>query len=277
MFLQVGLLFITLMQAPETKTAGPARKGGAPQPKVFSQTCTNPSYPTPAPATPPAIDSQCGLAGSGGVEAAQNSLKNNFCAAGTPQTISIPDLANLQTEVANDPTINFGDEGTPTRPKGPTVNRAPLQKLGEGKLVSLQGYVLFARSEGPESVNCGTSVPNTAPFHDVHIEIVDSSAVTDECAGVVAEMIPHHRPDTWTAGAIQAVARAKQPVRVTGQLFFDSSHFPCQGGQGVRENPKRISLWEIHPIYTFETCPGSCNSSSGWVPLDEWMKAQKTK
>lgn len=265
MFLSAAVLFVTFMQV---------HVGNK---QVFSPACSSPNYPTPPPASPPAIDSQCGLTGSGGVEAAQNSVKNNFCASGTPQPITIPYLASLQTQVADDPSINFGDEGTPTRPKGPTTDRTPLQKMGEGKMVTLQGYVLFARAEGPESVNCGTSVPNTAPFHDVHIEIVDSPSVTDECAGVVVEMIPHHRPDTWTAEAIQAIARAQQPVRVTGQLFFDSSHFPCQGGQGVREDPKRISLWEIHPIYKFDTCTSGCTSSAGWIPLDEWVKGKQKK
>ncbi len=241
----------------------------------FAPACKKPNYPSPAPEKPELIDSQCGLAGSGGDEANQNIAKNNFCASGKPRRVTIPDLANLQARVAENPAINFGDAGTPGMPKGPAVDRALLRKLGEGKLASLRGYVLFARQEGSESVNCGNDAPDEAGFHDIHIELVDAPTTTDECAGVVAEMIPHHRPDAWTASNVQAVARAKLEVRITGQLFFDSSHFSCQEGQGVRENPKRASLWEIHPIYKFEICKGDCTSKGEWISLDEWVTSER--
>jgi hypothetical protein len=178
----------------------------------------------------------------------------------------------LQSQVSSDPSIPFGDTSQGGRPKGPAVDRSALQALGEGKLVRMQAYVLLARQEGSESVNCGTKVPDEPAFHDIHIELVDSLDVSDECSGIVSEMIPHHRPDTWTADNVQAVVSSKVQVRVTGQLFFDSSHFPCEDGGGVGDNPKRISLWEIHPIYQFEVCSfQDCSSGSGWVPLDQWL------
>ena len=238
----------------------------------FKPVCLNPTYPTPAPSTQPAIDSQCGLAGAGtGPEATQNSAKNNFCATGMPQEIAISDLISLQGQVEKNPAINFGSENKGNRKKGPTVNRAPLKKLGEGKLVTLKAFVLIARQEGGESVNCGKNVPDEAAFHDIHISLVGSADVTEECSGVVAEMSPHHRPDSWTHEKVEKVAAAKLPVRVTGHLYFDSSHFPCANGQAAGEgNPKRISLWEIHPIYKFEVCTGNCDGAGTWVPLDQW-------
>jgi len=58
-------------------------------------------------------------------------------------------------------------------------------------------------------------------------------------------------------------------------LYFDSSHFPCSNGQGSGEgNPKRVSLWEIHPIYKFEVCTGNCDGAGTWLPLDEWVKRE---
>lgn len=241
---------------------------------TFVPVCTTPSYPSPPPSTPPGIDSECGLQGSGGEEANQNIAKNNFCAKGAPTEMTIDDLTKLQTKVDNDPSIPYGDDSQGGRPKGPAVDRSPLQALGEGKLVRMQAYVLFGRQEGDESVNCEKAVPNEAAYHDIHIELVSTAGETDECSGVVAEMIPHHRPDTWTADNVEQVAGAQLPVRVTGQLFFDSSHFPCQDGAGVGENPKRISLWEIHPIYKFEVCSsGDCSSGGGWVPLDQWLNS----
>jgi len=247
------------------------------KPTKFKPACVTPSYPTPAPTSSLGIDSQCGLAGAGvGPEGQQDSVKNNFCAKGTPQTITIDDLTKLQGQVEQNQAINFGNENKGTRMRGPTTNRAPLKKLGEGKLVTLKAFILIARQEGGESVNCGKNVPDGALFHDIHISLVGSTDIDNECSGVVAEMSPHRRPDSWTHGNVEAVAKQKLPVRVTGQLYFDSSHFPCSNGQGAGEgNPKRVSLWEIHPIYKFEVCTADCDGAGKWLVLDEWAKQKK--
>lgn len=249
-----------------------ARRGPA-----FKPACARPTYPSPPPSASPKIDALCAIAGAGtGPEGLQNSAKNNFCATGTPKAVTIASLTALQASVEKNPSINFGNENKGTRKKGPTTNRAPLRKLGEGRLVTLRAFVLIARQEGAESVNCGKNVPNQVPFHDIHISLVESADVTEECAGVVAEMSPHHRPDTWTQPNVEKVAAAKLPVRVTGHLYFDSSHFPCTGGQGAGEgNPKRVSLWEIHPIYKFEVCTAGCDGAGTWLPLDQWVKQSR--
>jgi hypothetical protein len=253
----------------QTTAAQPAKS------QSFKPACSSPSYPSPPPKTSPGIDSQCGLNGSGtGAEGQQNSVKNNFCAKGTPRPVTIDYLTSLQAQVEKNKSINFGDENTGTRKKGPTTDRAPLRKLGEGRLVTLKAYVLIARQEGGESVNCGKNVPNQAPYHDIHISLVASTDETNECAGVVAEMSPHHRPDAWTHTNVERLATAKLPVRVTGQLYFDSSHVPCSNGQGVRSNPRRVSLWEIHPIYKFEVCTANCDGAGTWLPLDQWAQQQ---
>lgn len=279
--ISVGLVFLFLALS-LTKPAGPSfgqskpKPAPSPKPTKFTPACRQPSYPTPPPAQSPQIDSVCGLAGAGtGPEGQQNMVKNNFCATGTPQMITITDLTNLQAQVEQNPAINFGSENKGPKKKGPTTNRAPLKKLGEGKLVTLKAFVLIARQEGAESVNCEKNVPDQASFHDIHISLVASADVTDECVGVVAEMSPHHRPDSWIHGNVEKVANAKLMVRVTGQLYFDSSHFPCSNGQGAGEgNPKRVSLWEIHPIYKFEVCTGNCDGAGTWLPIDEWIKQQ---
>lgn len=244
---------------------------------AFKPVCAKPSYPTPAPVKSPVIDSQCGLAGSGtGPEGQQNMSKNDFCATGKPQQITIDYLTSLQKQVEANPAINFGNEDKGTKKRGPTTNRAPLTKLGEGKLVTLTAFVLIARQEGPESVNCEKNVPDESQFHDIHISLVASKGVTNECAGVVAEMSPHHRPAPWIQENVEKLAKAKLPVRVTGHLYFDSSHFPCANGQSAGEgNPKRVSLWEIHPIYKFEVCTANCNGAGTWLALDQWVKQHK--
>jgi hypothetical protein len=244
----------------------------------FPNGCAAPQYPS-AKATK--MDSLCGPGGSGaGAEQQQNQAKNNFCAVGTPGPIAIADMVDLQQKVQSDKTINFGnDQDHPlSNTPGPTVNRAPLVALGEGEPVVLQGFVLIARQESVESVNCGASVPNSPLSYDIHISVVNSAANRNECSGVVVEMSPHHRPATWTQTQVQAVADAHLPVRVTGQSFFDSSHTPCQNGSAVSGDPSRASLWEVHPIYKFEVCTqGDCGSGQGWTPLENWKPAAAKK
>jgi hypothetical protein len=257
--------------------AKPKTKVQQPKPAKFKPACPSPAYPSPPPAGSLGIDSKCGLPGSGtGAEGQQNMAKNNFCAKGTPQPVTIADLTSLQNQVEKNTAINFGSENKGARKKGPTTNRAPLKKLGEGKLVTIKAFVLIARQEGAESVNCEKNVPDQALYHDIHISLVATADVDDECSGVVAEMSPHHRPDVWIQENVERVSKRKLQVRVTGQLYFDSSHFPCSGGQGAGEgNPKRVSLWEIHPIYKFEVCTANCGGAGTWVALDQWVKQQK--
>lgn len=245
----------------------------------FTQTCSAPAFPGPA----VGIDTRCGAQGAGGEEAEQNQAKNNFCAAGTPSPFTIAQFAALQNQVQQNKAINFGDADNPGM-HGPTTNRAPLKALGEGKLVQLAAFVAGATQEGAESVNCGTAFdkePNPDLFHDIHISLVATQQLAtpanpaqgdaNECQGIVAEMIPHHRPPEWTADNVNKVAAQHLMVRVTGQLFFDSSHVPCAQGREVRTNPRRVSLWEIHPIYKFEVCTANCSAAGTWIPLAQWV------
>jgi hypothetical protein len=245
--------------------------GGQP---TFRQSCPNPSYPS---AQPTPIDSECGVEGKGGAEVKQNEAKNNFCASGS-EAITIAQMADLQKHVDQDKNIPFGNSDLHplTSSPGPATDRSPLQKLGEGNEVVLTGFVKVARQEGAESVNCGkgasSPVPDQPENHDVHISIVTTTGKA-ECSGVVVEMIPHHRPTSWTPDLVNQVAKAQRPVRVTGQLMFDSSHTPCISGKAVKGDPARVSLWEVHPIYKFEVCgQGNCTSNTGWVPLESWKQ-----
>lgn len=244
----------------------------------FRPACVNPLLPgNVAP-----IDNRCGIQGAGGEEAEQDAVKNNFCAGGTLAPIDFSQLKVLQSKVEQDRSINFGDKAN-RGSHGPTTDRAPLRALGEGTLVQLTAFVLAAKQEQGESVNCGhdfDSVENKNLFHDIHIALVETRELAspsnngeeaaNECQGIVAEMIPHYRPPEWTAENVKKVGAMHALVRVTGQLFFDSSHVPCVHGTPVGSNPKRISLWEIHPIYKFEVCTGDCAIEGSWVPLEQW-------
>ena len=242
----------------------------------LTQSCPAPQFP----GTPTAIDSTCGIQGSGrGADGVQDAFKNNFCAPGPPQAITFDQLRNLQAAVQQNKAINFGNpsEHPISNLPGATTNRAPLGVLGEGRLRVLEGFILIARQEGAESVNCGkppSGPPNVAVSHDIHISLVpDVEAIHGpECDSVVVEMSPHHRPAQWTRDNVLFVASKHARVRATGQLFFDSSHSPCENGSAISGDPSRMSLWEIHPIYKFEVCSETdCTKPQNWLSLEAWL------
>jgi hypothetical protein len=117
-------------------------------------------------------------------------------------------------------------------------------------------------------VNCKTGGEAS---NDIHIELVKTADEDDACKSVTAEMSPHFRPESWSSLPDLKIVR---PVRLTGALFFDGSHRPCTATS--RPSPKRISVWEIHPVYQFEVCKfnsrSRCKATADdvWIPLDQW-------
>lgn len=251
--------------------------------QTFPQTCPSgsaPRFPSP---NSTEIES-CGLAGaaaSGSAEALQNDQKNNFCALGDGTSIDIAQLKTLEKSA------EAVEKKKKYKAGQPPPDRSFLTALGERNVAVFEGYVFEARQECGETVNCGAVTPNIDASHDIHIAILgaprktkdsDPAAARDaeECTGFVAEMIPHHRPDEWSACNVNDVAGKGLRVRVTGQQFFDASHVPCKGTKAVGSNPKRVSLWEIHPIYAFEVCPSGDCASGGWVALEQFEAGKTT-
>jgi hypothetical protein len=240
--------------------------------------------PFDAIATKPDPWAACGMDGSGVHGAAlqqdkvlEDRAKNNLCAdAAGVTTVNFAILQKMQQQAP---------------PKGPlATSRASLQnffdvegkKIGEGSVVRLLAYIKEAHisdCEAGEEVNCKTK---GVAQNDFHIPLVDPAKPNarnlPECSSVTAEMIPHFRPAAWSQIDLKTPI---VPVRVTGQLFFDNSHEPCQNGKPVGSNPARVSLWEIHPVYALDVCTEAqaarCDvnskSSSMWVPYDQWVGA----
>jgi hypothetical protein len=240
------------------------------KPDAFNPGCDTPRFPS---FLRRPIDEVCGLSGTGtSALLTQNAAKNNFCASGTPNEVTVAEMVKLQDRADADSGI--GTRKYTAHKSGelsPPIDRTPLKEMGEGQPVVLRGFVLIARQEGAESVNCGRDVPIADPhYHDIHIAVVASGDQSDECKSIVVEMSSHHRPPEWTASNINKLAASKTPVRVTGQLFFDSSHRPCIDGQRNGHSAKRASEWEIHPVYNFQVCIRDCDRDGQWVPLEAW-------
>jgi hypothetical protein len=219
-------------------------------------------------ATSQPIDSECGTSGdAASALGAQDAVKNNFCAGGKTVTLTFADYAPLQAAAEK----KLGAKYTPPANRSVLRDLVALRgtKVGEGDVVRLVAYVDRARysdvGDG-ESVNCHHKNDGN---NDVHIPLIQNQG-DEECTSVTAEISPHFRPASWTVKNLNDLT---VPVRITGQLFFDASHKPCVGSKV--ENPKRRSVWEIHPVYAVEVCrtAGHCDAAndSQWVALDQYV------
>lgn len=143
--------------------------------------------------------------------------------------------------------------------------------LGEGSVVRYVGYLLdahYSNVSSGENNNCNLlgKINN-----DIHISLGPNPA-TVACDGITAEISPHFRPDSW---AEFDDYRIDNPIRLTGQLFFDASHRPCKPSHP--ESPARLSSWEIHPVYAIDVCKnstlGGCpaDNDSKWTPFHVWV------
>lgn len=220
------------------------------------------------------IGSVCGRNGSPTQDAglaAGNTAKNNFCAKGPPVIVTHATFAQLQSAVD---TVMV-----PAGPRRQPADRSVLHnlltirpgvKIGEGSLVQLVTFIVtahFADVAQGETVNCKLSGKEN---NDIHVVLGESPDV-DLCHSVTAEISPHLRPLEWEDFVLDRVER---PVRITGQLFFDGIHVPCQGGRPRPGGPSRLSVWEIHPVYGIEVCTASsladcpAGDPSRWQPID---------
>lgn len=125
----------------------------------------------------------------------------------------------------------------------------------EGLPVSVTGYFVRARTEGPESPNCHGADPRHRDWHIWMTATPDTSRLRS----VVVETTPRVRArhPAWTIAAVQRLARQHRQVRVTGWLMLDPEH-PDQVGK------TRGTIWEVHPITAIEVL-----TRGRWVPLDQ--------
>lgn len=248
------------------------------QPPKFKPGC-----PLPAPladiAEVHSIDKTCSIRGFSQVaeKVAESRAKNNFCASGPPVDISYDVFKELQQGV-DDAHVPLDNRKHPARPSGTFATSAGT--LGEGNQVRFVAFVLKAKYSNTkkqkdghvgENVNCNKP---TGANNDVHIVLLHSQD-DDEEESVTAEAIPHERPSDWTPGNLNQFR--DHLFRFTGQLFLDTSHKICTPADGKTCGPKRVSLWEIHPVYAIEICTSKKASKckpdqdAGWEALDQFV------
>jgi hypothetical protein len=140
-------------------------------------------------------------------------------------------------------------------------------QVGEGSRVRLVAFL----SEGKPHPNTGESVNcnlKTEANNDIHISVTEKRNGS-EFDGIVVEMIPQDRPDNWTSANLEAL-RGKV-LLIEGALLYDNMHFVnADENNPLGGQPKRFSLWEIHPITSLKLCKktavGQCDPdrASDW-------------
>ena len=285
----VLLSYAALTQDKPTAAAG-QKKGGHTDPQACHNTgpYTTTCNPFGADKKAHAVDKTCGITGDAKSDGdkAQDKQKNNLCASasGSPHEVKVPELKTLQENVDKS-NVDYGSVGD--HHQGPPADRAtlftqlPPGSTKEGDLVSFVGYIVEAKGGSSETVNCHCpdlfSGGNPLSI-DVHMALADhpvtlAKATKDAtlCTDTfVAETIPHLRPASLELAAIQPLV-GKKIVKVTGQIFFDGSHRPCQGTTRGSSDPARFTVWEIHPVYKIEVCTkntiNDCGAdSANWQP-----------
>lgn len=186
----------------------------------------------------------CPDAGCGG-DPELNKLKNRTDKASETETWSVSDVVALDED--NPSHWTSGDD------------RGPLRDLGEGTAVTLEGYLIHAKTAEPEACNCRLSGDDS---NDIHLNLAMHKADGQE-ESVVAEMSPRTRSAEWRLAALQKLAKRKAFVRVKGWLLLDTQHLSGSGGA-------RGTLWEVHPVTDCEVCTKSvsqCEAGQGWKNL----------
>ena len=194
----------------------------------------------------------------------------------TARTITFEALHELQ--LAADAALPNSNDLTIAQREQLALLHVPGGTFGEGTGVRLVGFIAPDRGTassgahpgGIESVNCRLTKPEE---RDVHVPVV-ASPDRPECEGVVVEPIPQTRSEhpSWTSSALRQLAHQKKLVMFVGPLFWDNEHkVNPDCGHLKSGQPRRMSLWEIHPVTALYVCDaGTCSAddTTGWRKID---------
>lgn len=211
-----------------------------------------------------------GCAGEDTPDGLSNILKRTIPNGAKPRVLTVDDFSTLQDEA----TKRVGDKKAAlSASQRQKLHALPMHggKISEGDVVAVAGFIVGdPHPNTGESVNCNL---HGASNNDIHITIA-AEAGSDEMDGFVVEMIPENRPDAWNQSALGDVEHKRQQVLVIGQLFYDSKHHVNDDPDNpLSGDPKRMSLFEVHPITKFLVCDRAktCdpNTESGWTKLED--------
>ena len=183
-----------------------------------------------------------------------NQLKRTVPPEGTPTTLNFDTFSQLQSAA-----VELVDQGVEIPPS----DRDQIKSIetaegtvGEGSRVRLMAFLSVGKPHANtgESVNCNLK---TEANNDIHISVAESEDAS-EFEGIVVEMIPQDRPTKWTSTNVRKL-RGKL-LLIEGGLLYDNLHFANgDAANPVPRQPKRFSLWEIHPVESVKVCKKADN------------------
>jgi len=178
----------------------------------------------------------CPPEGSGG-DRDLNRLKNRDIPPPSYDPIAISELLSSQPA----PLLDAGKSNRENWPR--TALAEAIQWEARG--VSMEGYLLKVRQQGPESCNCRDETKR-----DYHLWVGDSPDA-DRSQSVVCEVSPRLLPahSNWRLRILSRLAQDRAKVRISGWLMWDQEHTEEVG-------KSRGTLWEIHPIHVIEVWSG---------------------
>lgn len=202
-----------------------------------------------------------GCATPGSMAAKANEIRNAFYERRRPATVHelcVGDFETLQS-------VTPGRQGFLVRNRSQFADLkirtcfGKQVKLGEKSFVSVVGLIVGApRAPAAESANCQQ---RGREYNSFRLNLVADSLDT-EFQSVSVALTPRMRKEkngqgrrNWDMSALAAIARSGRPIRVTGPLFYDSRHVVNSDPENdLPEEPRRSSLWEIHPVTLVELC-----------------------
>jgi hypothetical protein len=194
-----------------------------------------------------------------------NELKRKAPEPGTPITVTFDTFSQLQTAA-----VELVDQGVDIPPDDrQKIKQIPTAEgsLGEGSRVRLVAFL----SEGTPHPNTGESVNcnlKTEANNDIHISIT-AKKNGSEFDGIVVEMIPQDRPDNWTADNVETLRG--EVLLIEGALLYDNLHVVnADANNPLGGQPKRFSLWEIHPIASVKVCRKTTISECDPDQASDW-------
>ena len=206
-----------------------------------------------------------GCSSAGGAHGLVNQLKRTVPPPGTPTTLTFDTFSQLQSAA-----VELVDQGVEI----PPAERDKIKSIettegtvGEGSRVRLVAFL----SEGTPHPNTGESVNcnlKREVNNDIHVSVAETKNAS-EFEGIVVEMIPQDRPAKWTSAEVDTLHG--KVLLIEGGLFYDNLHFANgDASNPIGGQPKRFSLWEIHPVTSLKVCKkatiSQCNPdrSSDW-------------
>jgi hypothetical protein len=200
----------------------------------------------PKPAPPANTFHGCPLPGQGG-DPELNKHKSRIDKPKKFVAVALADIVSTQVPAS---VVNKN------RAQWPAAGAQAVAKF-EGQAFLVEGWLTAAKVEGPESCNCASV--NDVDYHLWLTDFPPTNPPADRAKAVVCEVSPRVRAQHtgWGFDHINHLIDGVTKVRFGGWLMLDQKHQDQVG-------KTRATLWELHPIITFEVLKGN-----KWIALDK--------